>query len=144
MRNKIIWSKVHSKHWPTRGVSVNLSLLLLLLFVCFCCLFCFALHWFSLVFFVCLFLVFMKAMVVVFWCWKNILTIILDKICEINWPGGVSLTFCELSKLFSRNLWAFQAEAMYVCPPKAYKVSAWNSHHKCDFWHCIFSRDYFG
>ena len=24
------------------------------------------------------------------------------------------------------------------------KVSAWNSHHKCYFWHCIFSRDYFG
>ena len=25
-----------------------------------------------------------------------------------------------------------------------YKVSAWNCHHKCDIWHCVFSRDYFG
>ena len=49
---------------------------------------------------------------------KNILTIISDKICGINWPGGVSLTFRELSKIFSRNLWAFQDEAMYVCPKR--------------------------
>ena len=25
-----------------------------------------------------------------------------------------------------------------------YQVSAWNSHHICDFWHSILSRDYFG
>ena len=37
----------------------------------------------------------------------------------------------------------------FVRVPKAMlwhmcKVSAWNSHHKCDFWCCVFSRDYFG
>ena len=65
--------------------------------------------------------------------------------------GVVSLTFRELYKIFSRNvricknltlLWEFQAETLYVCPKQClgykYKDSAWNSHHKCDFLHCIF------
>ena len=30
------------------------------------------------------------------------------------------------------------------CFGHTYKVSAWNSHRKCDFWCCVFSRDYFG
>ena len=30
------------------------------------------------------------------------------------------------------------------CFGHTYKVSAWNFHHKCDFWCCVFSRDYFG
>ena len=67
---------------------------------------------------------------------------------------GFSLTFRDLSKICCRNLcvaeiislWEFQAETMYVCPKyrfgHTYKVSAWNSQHKCDFWHSIFSRDY--
>ena len=25
-----------------------------------------------------------------------------------------------------------------------YKISTWNSHHKCKLWHCLFSWDYFG
>ena len=33
----------------------------------------------------------------------------------------------------------FQAETLYVCP----KLSAWNSHPKCDFWHSIFLGDFF-
>ena len=37
----------------------------------------------------------------------------------------------------------FQAETLYVCPKPCfgrhtYRDSAWNFHHKCDFWHCIF------
>ena len=66
--------------------------------------------------------------------------------------GGVSLTFRELSKMFTRNLciveiilmrissWNFvRVQTLYT-----YKVSAWISHHKCHFLYCIFSRDYFG
>ena len=51
---------------------------------------------------------------------------------------------CVLQK--SYFLSEFQAETLHVCPcfGHMYQVSAWNSHHKCDFWHCIFSRDYFG
>ena len=30
------------------------------------------------------------------------------------------------------------------CFGHTYKLSAWNSHHKCDYWHCIISRDYIG
>ena len=56
-----------------------------------------------------------------------------------------SLKICVLQK--SNFLWIFQAETLYVCPKHGfghtYKLSAWNSHYKCDFWHCIFSRDYF-
>ena len=76
--------------------------------------------------------------------------------CQKECLGDVSLTFRELSKIFSRNLytvllksyflWEFQAETLYVCPKHGfghtYKVSAWNSQHKCHFWHCIFSRYY--
>ena len=64
-------------------------------------------------------------------------------------PRGV---FRELSKMFTRNLciaeiilmrissWNFvRVQTLYT-----YKVSAWNSHHKCHFLYCIFSRDYFG
>ena len=58
-------------------------------------------------------------------------------------PWGVSLTFCELFKIFSPNLCSveFQAETLSVCPkPRPRfrhkrKDSAWNSHHKYDFWH---------
>ena len=58
-----------------------------------------------------------------------------------NSAGGVSLTFRELSKIFSRNfylikiafLWEFQAETVHVCPnPRfghTYKVSALNSRY---------------
>ena len=53
-----------------------------------------------------------------------------------------SLKICVLQK--SYFLWEFQTETLYVCFGHAYKVSAWNSHHKCDFWHCIFLQDYFG
>ena len=65
-----------------------------------------------------------------------------------------SLTFCELSKIFleicvlqkSYFLWEIQAENLYMCPKPCfghtYKVSAWYSHNQCDFWHCVFSRDY--
>ena len=52
-----------------------------------------------------------------------------------------SLEICILLKSFF--LWEFQAETLYVCPKPCfghtYKVSAWNSQHKCYFWHCIFS-----
>ena len=30
------------------------------------------------------------------------------------------------------------------CFGHTYKVSAWNSYLECDFWHCVFSRDYVG
>ena len=72
-------------------------------------------------------------------------------------PGGCFINVSRalqniLSNFFvlqkSHFLWAFQAETFFVCPKlcfgHTYKVSAWNSHHKCDYWHCIFSRDYFG
>ena len=75
----------------------------------------------------------------------------------VHWYlGSVSLMFYELSKIFSGNLilqksyvlLEFQAETLYACPKlcfaHTYKVSAWNFHHKCDFWHCIYSWDYFG
>ena len=70
------------------------------------------------------------------------------------WQPG---SFGELSKIFSRNLyityivphfvWEFEAEIVYVpksCCGHTYKVSTWNSDNKCDFWHSIFSQDYFG
>ena len=77
----------------------------------------------------------------------------------VTW--GVSQTFRELAKIFSLslciaevvllmrisrwNLWEFQGETLYVCPKPCfghtYKVSPWNSHHKYDFWHCVFSRE---
>ena len=71
------------------------------------------------------------------------------------YQGIVSQMFCELSKQIcvspkSYFFWEFQAETLYMCPkqrcPKhlcfghTHKVSAWYSHPKCDFWHCIFSR----
>ena len=41
-------------------------------------------------------------------------------------------------------LGAFQAETLFVYPKPyfghTYKVSAWNSHQKCDYWHCIFRK----
>ena len=53
-----------------------------------------------------------------------------------------SLEICVLRK--SYFLWEFQAETLYVCPKpcfgQTYKVSAWNSHHKCHFWLNIFAR----
>ena len=80
--------------------------------------------------------------------------------------GVVSLTLRELSKIFSRNLciakialpmsitsWNFvrvpkASWNLFVCPTPCFghtdKFSAWNSHHKCDYWHCVFSRYYFG
>ena len=30
------------------------------------------------------------------------------------------------------------------CFGHTYKISAWNSRCECDFWHCVFSKDYFG
>ena len=74
-----------------------------------------------------------------------------------TYQGGVWVTFRELPKVFSRNLCLAEMVLLmrisslnFVQVPKAmcfghtYKVSAWNSHHKCDFWHCIFMQDYFG
>ena len=65
--------------------------------------------------------------------------------------------FHELSKMFFQNLCIaeiillvrnFQLELKFMHPKlcfrHTYRISAWNSHHKCDFWLCIFSRDYFG
>ena len=34
--------------------------------------------------------------------------------------------------------------AQSQCFGHTYRVSAWNSHHKCDFWHCVVLQDYFG
>ena len=43
----------------------------------------------------------------------------------------------------SRNLCIAEIELlMKISSWNMYKVLAWNSHHKCDFWHCIFSRDF--
>ena len=75
-----------------------------------------------------------------------------------NWMvlGCVSLMFRELSKIFSRNLFITKIIFfmiisnwnLYVCPKPCfrhtYKISTWNSQHKCYFLHCIFSGDYFG
>ena len=56
-----------------------------------------------------------------------------------------ALEICVLQK--SYFWWEFQAETLHVCPKPCFrhtcKVSAWNSHQKYDFWHWIFSRDYF-
>ena len=63
---------------------------------------------------------------------------------------GMSLTSGEVSKIFSRNLCFAEIVFImrilswyFVCVPKAgyghtYKVTAWNSHYKCDFLHWIF------
>ena len=69
---------------------------------------------------------------------------------------GVSLTFHELSKIFSRNVCIAKILHLmrisswnFVCVPKSqcfghtHKVFAWILHLKCDFWNCIFKRDYF-
>ena len=71
--------------------------------------------------------------------------------------GSVSLAFLKLSKTLSQNLCIAEIELLmkisswnFVCVPKAcfwaniQNVSAWNFHHICDFWHRIFSWDYFG
>ena len=69
--------------------------------------------------------------------------------------GVVSLTFQELSTnylemcvLHKKYLWwEVQAETLYLCPKPCfghtYKFSDCNSDHKCDFWCCVFSREYF-
>ena len=69
--------------------------------------------------------------------------------CFTNISRGLSrysLKICVLQK--SYFLWEFQAEASYVCQKPCfwhlYKIWAWNSHHKCDFWHCLFLKSYFG
>ena len=51
-----------------------------------------------------------------------------------------------LSKfVYCRNR-TFMRISSCTCPRFGHvsKASAWNSHHKCDFRYCIFSRDYFG
>ena len=55
--------------------------------------------------------------------------------------GVVSQTLRELSKIISRKhkmslWWEFQAETLYMCPcfEHMYKVSAWNSQKKYDFY----------
>ena len=59
-----------------------------------------------------------------------------------------SLEICVLRKSYNFLCWEFQAQNLYLCSKpcfgQTYKVSAWNSHHKCDFWCCIFLRDDFG
>ena len=79
---------------------------------------------------------------------------ILNPFSKVGFSGlrsqGASLTFRELSKIFSWN-WCIAKIVLHmriaswnsVHVPK-YKCSALNSHHKCDFRHRIFSRDYFG
>ena len=72
---------------------------------------------------------------------------------QVQVQGAVSIKFRELSKMFSRkfvycrNLTSYGNFKLYMCPKHGfghtYKVSAWNSHDKYDFWHCIFSRGYF-
>ena len=72
---------------------------------------------------------------------------------QVQVQGAVSIKFHELSKMFSRkfvycrNLTSYGNFKPYMCPKHGfghtYKVSAWNSHDKYDFWHCIFSRGYF-
>ena len=62
--------------------------------------------------------------------------------------GVVSLTFRELSKKISRNLCITQIVLLmrisswnFVRVPcfwHTYNFSDWNSHHKCDFWCCLF------
>ena len=76
-----------------------------------------------------------------------------------GWPGDTksqgidSLTFRDLSKIFSRILWIAGIVLLmrisswnFVRVPKAqtYTISAWNSRHKCVFRYCVFSRDYLG
>ena len=66
--------------------------------------------------------------------------------CFINVSRALQNIHSTLQK--SYLLWEFHAEILYVCPMpcfgNTYKVSAWNSPHRCDFWHYIFSRDYLG
>ena len=69
--------------------------------------------------------------------------------------GGVSLMFHKLSKIFSWNLCIAEIILLinisswnFVCVPKdmlwqMYNISAWNSHHKCDFWYFVFLWNYF-
>ena len=71
-------------------------------------------------------------------------------------PGGcftnISLALQDILEIRALQksyfLWEFQAETFYVCSKPCfghtYKVAAWNSHHKYDFWHYVFLRDYFG
>ena len=54
-----------------------------------------------------------------------------------------------LSKfVFYRNRASYENFKLKLCMchgfGHTYKVSAWNSHHKCVFWYCVFSWDYFG
>ena len=69
--------------------------------------------------------------------------------------GLVSLTFRELSKIFSRNLCIAKivlrmriSSWNFVCVPKAMLWAHVQSfslkfYHKWDFWHCVFSQDFF-
>ena len=60
---------------------------------------------------------------------------------KVSWAPKI----CVLQK--SYLLWEFEVVTLVVCPKPCFgymcKVSAWNYHHKCDFWHCVFSGDYF-
>ena len=52
-----------------------------------------------------------------------------------------------LSKMvYCRNRTFYELFNLILCTLhwNTYKVSTWNSHKKCHFWHCMFSRDYFG
>ena len=59
--------------------------------------------------------------------------------------GFVSLTSRELSKILSRNLCIAEIVLLIMISSwnfvLVHKVSAWNSHHKGVFCHCIYSQD---
>ena len=65
--------------------------------------------------------------------------------CFISVSRAIQNIHSTLQK--SYLLWEFHAEIFHVANAmlwNTYKVSAWNSPHRCDFWHYIFSRDYLG
>ena len=64
--------------------------------------------------------------------------------------GAVSLTFCKLSKIISRKytmseiIFMVRISSLNFLRGHTYKISAWNSHKKYDFWNPQISREYFG
>ena len=59
---------------------------------------------------------------------------------KVSW--ALSKFGCGRNRKFIRiSRWNF---VRMPCFGHKYNASAWNSHYKCDFWHCIFLQDYFG
>ena len=82
-------------------------------------------------------------------CSSEILRDLSSRWISAEFIGIISLTFSQafqniLSKFaYYRNRFSYANSKLKIYTRTQNKVSVWNSHHECDFLHCIFSQDYF-